>query len=90
MTHRYPLLLVFYGITLGPLAEELWAAYLWSISPFYMDDAVFDGSARRSLNILKLLMERSPDWGYFLKPANSLFISDTLEREEAYNRELAA
>ena len=82
--------MVFYGIALGPLAEELWAAYPWTIYPFYMDDAVFYGSTKRSVHILKHLMERGLDWGYFLKPANSLFISDTLEREEAYNRELAA
>ena len=57
--------------------------------PFYVDDVVVDGSARRSAQILKLLMKRGPDRGYFSKPAKSLFISYTPGQEEAVKREFA-
>ena len=66
--------MVLYGITLVPLAEELRAADLGILSSFYADDTAFDGSARRSAQLLKLLMRRGPEWGYFLEPAKSLFI----------------
>ena len=32
-------------------------------------------------------MDRGPDWGYFPKPAKSLFIADNLEEKEAEKRE---
>ena len=35
-------------------------------------------------------MERGMDQGYFLKPAKSIFISDTLRQEEAVRTEFAA
>ena len=35
-------------------------------------------------------MRRGTDWGYFHEPAKSLFISDTLGKEEAAKREFAA
>ena len=38
--------MVLYGINLVPLAEELRAADPGLISPFYADDADFDGSER--------------------------------------------
>ena len=79
--------MVFYGITLVPLAEELRVVDPGLLSPFYADDAVFNGSARRSAQLLKLSMKRGPDRGYFPKPDNSLFISDTLGQEEAEKRE---
>ena len=69
--------MVFYGITLVPLAEELREADPHLLSPFYMDDVAFDGSERRSAQLLKLLMMRGTDRGYLLKPAKSLFVSDT-------------
>ena len=69
--------MVLYGITLVSLAEELRAADPGLLSPFYADNAAFDGSARRSAQILKLLTRRGPDRGYFHEPAKSLFISDT-------------
>ena len=37
---------------------------------------MFDGSAQRSTQLLKLLMKRGPDRGYVPEPAKSLFISD--------------
>ena len=52
-----------------------------------MDDVAFDGLARRSAQLLKLLMKRGPDRGYFPEPAKSLFISDTPGQEEAAKRE---
>ena len=56
--------MVLYGITLTPLAEELRVADPGLLSPFYADDAVCDGSAQQSAQLLKLLMERGPDRGY--------------------------
>ena len=56
------------------------------ISLFYADDAAFDGSARRSAQLLKLLMERGPDRGYLTKPTKCLFIFDTSGQEEAAKR----
>ena len=43
-----PLSMVLYGITLVPLSEELRAADSGLLSPFYADDAAFDGLARGS------------------------------------------
>ena len=59
------------------------------LSPFYADDGAFDGSERQSAHLLKLLMKRGPDLGYFPKPAKSLFISDTPGQEEAAKVEFA-
>ena len=78
--------MVLYGINIVPLAEELRAADPGLLSPFYADDADFDGLARRSAQLLKLLMKRGPDRGYFPSPAKSLFISDTPGQEEAAKR----
>ena len=72
-----PLSMVLYGITIVPLAEELRAADPGLLSPFYADDAAFDGSERRSAQLQKLLMKRGPDRGYFPDPDKSLFISNT-------------
>ena len=70
--------MVLYRIKLVLLAEELRALDPGLLSHFYADDAAFDGSARRIAQILKLLMKRGPDRGYFPEPAKSLFISDNL------------
>ena len=70
-----------YEITLVPLAEELRAADSGLLSPFYADDAAFDGSAIRSAQLLKMLMKRGPDWGYYPETAKPLFILDTGEGE---------
>ena len=48
VTQVDPISMVLYGITLVPLTEELRAADPGLLSPFYVDDAEFDGSARRS------------------------------------------
>ena len=69
--------MVLYGIILVPLAEELRAAGQGILSPFDADNALFDDLARRSAQLLKLLMKRGPDRGYFPEPTKSSFISDT-------------
>ena len=79
-----------YGITLVPLTEELRAAYIGILSLFYADDAAFEGSARRSAQLLMLLMKRGADRVYFPEPDKSLFISDTPGQEEAARREFVA
>ena len=56
VTQGDPLSMVLYGITLAPLTEELRAADPGILSLFYVDNAEFDGSARRSAQLLKLLM----------------------------------
>ena len=81
--------MVLYGITLVPLVEELRAAYPGILSPFYADDTAFGGLARRSAQLLKLLMKRGPDRGYFPDLDNSLFISGTPGKEEVANRVFA-
>ena len=81
--------MVLCGITLIPLAEELRAADPGILSPFYVDDAAFGGSERRSAQLLKLLMKRGPDRGYFPDPAKSLFISDNPGQEEVAKKEFA-
>ena len=50
---------------------------------------MFDGSARRSAQLLKPLTKRGPDRGYLPKPGKSLFISDTLGQEKAAKGEIA-
>ena len=87
VTQGDPLSMVLYRITLVPLIEELRAADTELLSPFYADDAVFDGSEQCSAQLLNLLISRGLDWGYFPEPAKSLFISDTPEQEEAEKRE---
>ena len=55
--------MVLYGINLFPLAEEIIAADLGLLSPFYADDAAFGISARCSAQLLKLLIKRGLDRG---------------------------
>ena len=81
--------MVLYRITLVPLEEELRAADPGLISPFYADNTAFDGLARRSAQLLKLLIKRGPDRGDFPDPAMSLFILDNPEQEEGAKREFA-
>ena len=63
VTQGDPLSIVLYWITLAPLTEELQAADPGLLSPFYADDVAFDGLARHSAQLLKLLMKRGPDRG---------------------------
>ena len=87
VTQGDPLSMVLYKITLVSLAEELRVAYPGLLSPFYEDDAVYDGWTRRSAQLLSLLMKRGPDRGYFPDLAKYLFISNTLEQEDAVKSE---
>ena len=42
------------------------------------------------MQLLKLLMERGSDRGYFSEPARIFFIADSPDKEEAAKREFAA
>ena len=83
-------MMVLYGITLFPLYKEIRAADPGLLSPFYANDAAFNGLERRIAQLLKLSMKRGPYQGYFTVPEKSFFISDTQEQEEAKRREFAA
>ena len=80
VTQGDPLSMVLHRITLLPLAEYLREADPGILYPFYSDDAAFDGSARRSLHLLNLIMERGLDRGYLAEPDKSIFIADSLEQ----------
>ena len=82
--------MVLYGITLVPRAEELIAEDPNLLCPFYADDVAFDCLARQSSQLLKLLIKRGPNLGYFPDPDKSLFILDTSGQEEAAKREFEA
>ena len=83
VTHGDPPLMVMYGITLAPLAEELMDIDPTLLSPFYANDAAFDRSAQQSVLQLRLMMDRGTEQGYFPKPTKSLFIADNLEEKES-------
>ena len=70
-------MVVLYGITLAPLLEDLLSSDPVILTPLHADDMAFDGLVRRNAQILNLLMERGPYWGYFPKPAKKLFIIDS-------------
>ena len=89
VTQGDSLSMVLCGITLVPLTEELRAADPGLLLPFYADDSAFAGSSRCSAPLVKLLMKRGPDRGYFPEPAKSLFILDTLGQEAAEKTEFA-
>ena len=74
--------MVIHGIKLVSLLEELHTEEPGLLSPFYADDAAFDRSEKRSVQLLKLLMEWGMDPGYFHELARLLFIYDTPEQEE--------
>ena len=74
VTQGDPVLMVLHRITLILLAEKLRVADTGLLLPFYADDAAFDGLSRRSTHLLKLLMKRVLDRGYFLiRPIYSLY-----------------
>ena len=54
-------MIILYGITHIPLVEELRDANPTLLSPFYADDEVFDGLARRSAAQLILMMNGGLD-----------------------------
>ena len=79
--------MVLYWITLVPFEEEFQAEDPGFIAPFYADDASFDGLVRQSAQILKLLLERGSDWGYFPELAKLLFMEDLPDQEDTEKRE---
>ena len=81
--------MVFYVITLAPLAEELQAADTGLLSPFYADDVALDGLAQRSAQLLKLLTKMVLDWRYFPEPAKYFFIVHNPGQEEEAKREFS-
>ena len=90
LTQGDPLCMVLYSINLVPLAKELRASELRILSPLYSDNMAFNGLARWSAYVLKMLIERVTDQGYFFKPAKLLLISDTPGQEEETWKEFAA
>ena len=82
--------MVLYGTTLTTLDDELKWVDSGIIPPLYSDDAEFDGLARQSAQLLKLLMERGLDQGYLPNPTKSFFILDIPDQEEAAKIELEA
>ena len=55
--------MVLYGITIFPMAEYLRAEDPGILYPFYADDAAFDGLARQSAQLIKMLMHMGSDQG---------------------------
>ena len=82
--------MVLYGITLAPLVEDLRVLDSELLSLFYIDDAAFVRSLRHSAQLLKLLMEREPNQGYFPEPPKSIFIPDTRGQKGVTRWEFAA
>ena len=89
VTQGDPLSIFLYRITLVPLVKGFRAADPGLLSPFYADDAAFNGLARRSAQLLKVLMKRRVDQGYIPEPAKFLFIFHIPGQEEAAKREFA-
>ena len=73
--------MVFYGITLIHLVEDLQAEYPRLLVPFYAYYIAFDILAGRSATVMEILLEKGPDKGYFSDPSKSLFISDLPDQE---------
>ena len=75
--------MVLYGISLVPLAEELWASDPGILYPFFADDAVLYGLERCRAQLFKLLLDRGPEMWYFPDPYKLLFIAVSPDKEEA-------
>ena len=78
--------MLLYRITLVPMSEDLRKVDPGLLSPFYADDASFDGLVQRSAQLLKMLLERGTNQAYFTNPSNSIFILYSLDQEEAADR----
>ena len=79
--------MVLYGITLVPLVEELREMDPTLLSPFYDDDAAFNGLELWSAEQLRLMMDQGPDRGYFPDTDKFFLIADNPEEKEAKRRE---
>ena len=81
--------MIFYGVTLFPLEEDLREADLGLLFPLYSYYAEFDELERRSAQ-LKAFNRKGTDQGCLPETAKSLFIADYLEQEEAAKRDFSA
>ena len=81
------LLMVLYGIILVPLAEELKDADPTLLSPFYSYDTMFNGSTRKIVAQLSLLMDQCLDRGYFPEPSKPIFIVNNPEENGVARQE---
>ena len=82
--------MVLYGVTLVPLAEELFTAAPDLLVPIYLNDSAFYGLVNRSARLITLLLEQGTERGYFPEPTKALFICDSPSQEEASNQTLEA
>eukprot|EP00957_Ditylum_brightwellii_P070783 5379117-Ditylum_brightwellii.AAC.1 len=82
VTQGDPTSMIGYGVTLVPLAEQ--AAWLEekAIIPFYADDECIDGPACCNARIVKFLVEKGPDRGYFPEPEKSILVCDASDQLE--------
>ena len=83
-------MIVVYGIIIFPLSQYFRELDPTLLSPFYSNDAVFNGFASRRAVQLKILMARGTDRGYFRDPSKSLFIADSPDQEAAEKWEFKA
>ena len=56
------------------------------LAPFYVDDAAFDGSGKRILRLMNLIIERGTFQGYYPEPEKLLFICYPLDQEAEARR----
>ena len=82
----YPLSMFLRSITLITLVEDFRIANSGLLTHFYVDNAEFGVLVRRSIQILKLILQWSPYQGYFPEPARLIFIADSLDHEEEAKR----
>ena len=75
--------MLLYGITIIPMDEELWDSYPTLLAPLCVDDTSFCGLEIWSDIMVRLLLERGADWGYFPGLGKELFIADSPAQEEA-------
>ena len=82
--------MVLCGITLVPLAEEIWLEDPENLAHFYAYEISFDGSAQRSAHLMEMILERGTNQGYFPETTNSLFIFEFPNKEDVDQREFEA
>eukprot|EP00957_Ditylum_brightwellii_P033127 2511124-Ditylum_brightwellii.AAC.1 len=58
-----------YGV---PLAEQMARMEEEAFTPFYTDDECVDGPACSNARVIKFLVEKGPDRGYFPEPEKSI------------------
>ena len=79
--------MVLYGITLVPLVEELREMDPTLLSPFYDDDAAFNGLELWSAEQFRLMMYQGTDRVYLPDTDKFFLIADNPEEKEAKRRE---